>query len=210
MRVACLDAEAFLSGGSEEIDAIITSPPYAGLEGRGAHTDGLVYLLLDAAKERLAPDGNIFLVVGASEGHLTTPHAIASTIPHLDGWRLAGVYVWDRSARLRRPVGKQTITNDFVLHVCRSGHDAEPIVDGSIIRTATHPFDYGFGVTMPPDLAALLVSRGSKEGDLVVDPFAGLGEVGVQAVSQGRLFTGCDIDEACVRIANARILAVSS
>ena len=42
-----------------------------------------------------------------------------------------------------------------------------------------------------------LVNRFSRPGGLVVDPFAGSGTTGRAAVSQGRHFWGCDIDEEC-------------
>lgn len=208
LPVVCEGFETFLAGIEGPIDAVITSPPYSGLPGRSGSIEGISYIVLDAVKEKLSETGSVFFVVGASEGHAAAPHNIASVVGNLDGWALAGVYVWDRSDQLRRPVGRQTITNDYVVHVRSERGNPEPILEGSIIRTSERPFDYGFGVTMPPDLAALLVARGSSGGDLIVDPFAGLGEVGVQAVRQRRSFLGGDIDDACCRIANARIGAM--
>lgn len=45
-----------------------------------------------------------------------------------------------------------------------------------------------------------LVDRFSRPGDVVVDPFAGSGTTGRAAVSIGRHFWGCDIDEKCATV----------
>jgi site-specific DNA-methyltransferase (adenine-specific) len=44
---------------------------------------------------------------------------------------------------------------------------------------------------------AELVKRFTVPGGLVADPFAGSGTTGRAAISQGRHFWGCDIDEEC-------------
>jgi site-specific DNA-methyltransferase (adenine-specific) len=44
-------------------------------------------------------------------------------------------------------------------------------------------------------LIEALVAKHSNLGDLVLDPFAGSGTTGVAAVTQGRRFIGCEIDQ---------------
>jgi DNA modification methylase len=53
-----------------------------------------------------------------------------------------------------------------------------------------------------------LVTRLTRPGDLICDPFVGAGTTGVAALSQGRRFVGCDIDLDCVTKSLERCKAV--
>lgn len=55
------------------------------------------------------------------------------------------------------------------------------------------------------DLARMLIRLSTKPGDLVVDPMAGSGSVGVAAVLEGRRFVGAEIREDRANHANDRI-----
>lgn len=57
----------------------------------------------------------------------------------------------------------------------------------------------------PVRLIEHLVQLFTKEGQTVLDPFAGSGSHGVAAIRMGRKFIGFEIEEAYVRIANARL-----
>lgn len=200
------DVSTFLAGQPQRsVDHIITSPPYIGLPGRG-DTRRLVEQIELQASRILLPDGTLTLIVGSAPGNLALPYEL---VAGFNGHELAihSVYVWDRTSALKRNVDGQTVTHDFILHLCR--HEArdtrKQLATSSVIRTHDPGFDYGTGVTTPFDLATFIVDAVSEPGDLIVDPLAGLGEIGVQAIRQGRRFAGCDLDEACVTIANERI-----
>ena len=66
-------------------------------------------------------------------------------------------------------------------------------------RTRHHP------TQKPIKVMRWLVEIVTNEGDLVVDPFMGSGTTGVACVQTGRRFAGCDIDEAHVETARARV-----
>jgi site-specific DNA-methyltransferase (adenine-specific)/modification methylase len=53
-----------------------------------------------------------------------------------------------------------------------------------------------------------LLKLGSKEGDLVFDPFMGVGSTGVAALNMGRRFLGFDQDSAYVGAAARRLREV--
>ena len=57
----------------------------------------------------------------------------------------------------------------------------------------------------PPDLAATLIHRYSRPGDLIVDPFAGTGTMLVEAVHAGRDGLGLDIESGWVSLARANL-----
>jgi DNA modification methylase len=68
------------------------------------------------------------------------------------------------------------------------------------------PFRGAHFATMPVELAAICVKGGSRERDLVLDPFAGAGTTGVAAIQSGRKFIGVELNPEYVKIANERIL----
>lgn len=202
-----VDARPFLGGlDPRSVRALITSPPFQGLPGRGS-THDTVGIVAEAGDRILADDGSIILIVGATETDQILPFDIACSILAFSRGALdvAAWYIWDRTGTMRRDTGKQIVTADVILHIARVGVKPRLLASGSVIRTNQPGFDYGDAVTTPPDLAAYLVHESTEPDDLVVDPFAGLGEIGVQAVALGRRFTGSDIDGRYTGIANARI-----
>lgn len=57
----------------------------------------------------------------------------------------------------------------------------------------------------PVGLMDVLIKNSSKEGDLVVDPFMGIGGTGVSAVGLNRSFIGIELDDGYFDIAKSRI-----
>lgn len=57
----------------------------------------------------------------------------------------------------------------------------------------------------PVRLMSYLVMLGSREGDVVLDPYTGSGTTGVAVVGLQRNFLGCDLDPEYVQIAVSRI-----
>lgn len=61
----------------------------------------------------------------------------------------------------------------------------------------------------PVSLNEVFILNSSNPGDLVFDPFCGTGSAGVAAVVNGREFLGFDLKRKSVRVARARMRAVS-
>lgn len=57
----------------------------------------------------------------------------------------------------------------------------------------------------PVELMKILIENSSNEGDIVLDPFLGIGASGVAAKQCGRNFIGCEIDNKYFEIAKDRI-----
>lgn len=57
----------------------------------------------------------------------------------------------------------------------------------------------------PVELMRILVENSSDKGDLVMDPFMGIGSTGVACVQTDRDFIGCEIDMGYFAIAEKRI-----
>ena len=59
---------------------------------------------------------------------------------------------------------------------------------------------------MPQALVEPCILAGSRPSDLVLDPFAGSGTVGVVALRHGRRFLGIELSQEYVRMAKERIV----
>ncbi len=62
----------------------------------------------------------------------------------------------------------------------------------------------------PVELMKILIENSSKVGQLVCDPFMGIGSTGIASVMTGRRFIGTEIDEKYYNIACKRIAEMSN
>ena len=69
----------------------------------------------------------------------------------------------------------------------------------NIMRVKQHPTE------KPVDLMKLLVENSTNEGEIVMDPFMGVGGVGIACKRTNRGFIGVEIDEKYFNIAKRRI-----
>lgn len=75
----------------------------------------------------------------------------------------------------------------------------------SVWTVSTKPYAGAHFAVMPEALAEPCILAGSRPGDLVLDPFAGSGTVGVVALRHGRDFIGIEINPEYAALAEARI-----
>jgi site-specific DNA-methyltransferase (adenine-specific) len=81
--------------------------------------------------------------------------------------------------------------------------------DLSIPDVIAHPrVRGGYPAEKPVFVSEVLIRQSSAPGELVIDPFAGSGSVGVAALRQGRRFSGCDISPEALRVAGQRLASV--
>ena len=76
----------------------------------------------------------------------------------------------------------------------------------SVWSVTTKPFKGAHFAVMPEKLVEPCILAGSKEGDLILDPFCGSGTVGVVAQKLGRQFVGTELNPEYVKMAEARLL----
>ena len=62
----------------------------------------------------------------------------------------------------------------------------------------------------PVELMKILIENSSKVGQLVCDPFMGIGSTGIASIMTGRRFIGTEIDEKYYNIACERIAEMSN
>jgi DNA modification methylase len=76
----------------------------------------------------------------------------------------------------------------------------------SVWTVATTPYAGAHFATFPPKLIEPCILAGAREGDTVLDPFAGSGTTGVVALRHGRSFVGVEINPEYVALARRRIV----
>ena len=76
----------------------------------------------------------------------------------------------------------------------------------SVWTIPTMPFKEAHFATFPEALVKPCILAGSKEGDLILDPFAGSGTVGVVALHHNRRFLGIELNPDYVAMATTRIV----
>lgn len=79
----------------------------------------------------------------------------------------------------------------------------------SVWTIATQGFAGAHFATLPPRLVEPCILAGSRPGDLVLDPFAGAGTVGLVALKFGRRFIGVELSAQYAQMARKRIEGVT-
>lgn len=76
----------------------------------------------------------------------------------------------------------------------------------SVWTISPQPFPDAHFATFPPALVERCVKAGSREGDLVLDPFSGAGTSGLVALRLNRRYVGIDLNAAYCAMARRRII----
>lgn len=208
------------------IDLILTDPPYniaqystgnIPLPGRSAVNNDLGAWDLAPIepadfvvpfKRILKPDGNIF--VFTSYNLIGKWHAVFD--PVFDTFQF---FVWHKTNPMPK-IYKNGFLNSCEIIIClwnkghrwnfssqneMHNHFSCPIcMWPERLREPKHP------AQKPLRLLRHLIEVGSNEGDIVFDPFMGVGSTGVAAKQLKRRFVGCEIDNVFYEAAEKRIL----
>ena len=75
----------------------------------------------------------------------------------------------------------------------------------SVWQIATQPYPESHFATFPEALVEPCILAGSRDGDTVLDPFAGSGTVGVVALRHNRRFIGIELNPEYAAMAKRRI-----
>jgi DNA modification methylase len=75
----------------------------------------------------------------------------------------------------------------------------------SVWTISTRPSKISHTAVFPPDLIEPCILAGSRPGDLVLDPFMGSGTVAGVCEKLGRLWVGCELNEAYAELVPKRI-----
>jgi len=132
-----------------------------------------------------------------------------------DGWWLRQDIIWHKPNPLPESARDRcTKAHEYVFLLTKSArymYDAAAIQEASganrrsVWKVPPKPFAGAHFAVMPEALVEPCVLSGSSPGDLVLDPFAGSGTVGVVALRHGRDFVGVELNPEYAAIAEARI-----
>jgi DNA modification methylase len=160
---------------------VVTDPPYP--NNAGHFTDGI-----PAAEEFLRSVAVPALVFWSE---LTDPPV---PLP------LVAVHIWHRTNVNGRPYEPVYQFNaDGRKRRSEVAREAVPFINCTGGAYAGHP------TQKPIALMEWLLTKHTKPGDVVLDPFAGVGATLIACVNTGRHFVGVEIDEGYCDIAAARI-----
>ena len=114
-------------------------------------------------------------------------------------------YGWDCD----RPSTKNASMNGKGIHTKKMGNRfVNP--DGrnkrSVWTITTKPYKGAHFATFPPELPELCIKAGSREGEIVLDPFFGSGTTGWVAQRLGRKWIGVELNPEYVKIAEKRFM----
>lgn len=76
----------------------------------------------------------------------------------------------------------------------------------SVWTITTKPFPEAHFATFPPELPERCIRAGSREGDTILDPFAGAGTTGLVALRLNRRFVGIELNPEYAAMAESRII----
>jgi DNA modification methylase len=136
-----------------------------------------------------------------------------------DGWYLRSDIIWNKpNCQPESVKDRPTQAHEYIFLLSRSEdyyYDIESVkeraLNGSyrnrrtIWNVNTEPFPEAHFATFPEELVIPMIKAGSKEGDVVLDPFFGAGTVGLVCEKLNRFYHGIELNKEYIQIAEKRI-----
>jgi len=113
-------------------------------------------------------------------------------------------YGWDSD----RPSTKNASMGGTGIHVEKMGTrfvNPEGRNKRSVWTVTTKPYKEAHFATYPPDLIEPCILAGSKEDDIVLDPFSGSGTTGEVALKHGRHYIGLELNSEYAQLSEKRL-----
>ena len=190
---------------SKSVDLLITDPPYStDVKDLPEFLDKWLYDALDKVKDT----GRVFICIGAY------PIEIYTYLKYLlkTDWIVDNPLVWTyRNTLGQTPKMKYNLNYQLIIHLYKE--TSNPL-DNRITNEMFSVQDINapdgrlgdrFYKWQKPDLLAeRLINHTTKEGDTIIDPFAGCGTFILKASEFNRTAYGCDIDIEAINIAKKR------
>jgi len=205
------------------VDLVVTSPPYDNIEGSGyskGKKDVLFLKLysdffdgvLNEIYRVLKPTGQLYLNLksGTINKTLVTPHWI-EFLESFKEFKLKSYIIWKYSGSFDSTKVRFHLDYEIIYHLSKTdditinyeSDEKDPLTSvwyiPHFITNRLHP------VQMPEALAEKIIKRGSKEGDLVLDVFAGSGTSLVVAKKLNRNFIGIEINPEHINTIKKRL-----
>lgn len=215
----------------KQVDMIFTDPPYkVTSRGNAGNSGGMLQKEINR-KGQVFTHNNIeiedylprFYKVLKESGHcyiMTNHKNITHFLNVIDTWKdkdakegfsFIKCLIWDKGNKI---MGQYYMSQFEYILFLRKGRGVKINNCGTsdLISVPNKKSKDGNGTNLhdtekPVELINILVANSSKEGEIVLDPFMGIGGCGVSCEMLGRNFIGCELDEKYFEIAKKRIEA---
>ena len=131
-----------------------------------------------------------------------------------DGWYLRQDIIWHKPNPMPESIQDRcTKTHEYIFLLTKSAkyyYDIDSIREPSkrnrrsVWTINTQPYKEAHFATFPQKIPELCIKAGSKESDVVLDPFFGSGTTGYVANRLGRQWIGIELNPEYIRIAEKR------
>ena len=135
------------------------------------------------------------------------------------GWYLRADIIWNKpNCQPESVKDRPTRSHEYLFLFSKSDrylYDYKAIrgPNGRNVRTVwdinTRAYRDAHFATFPTELVQPCIQLGSREGDLVLDPFIGSGTTGIVALNLERRFVGIELNPDYIRLAEKRLNAVA-
>ena len=131
-----------------------------------------------------------------------------------DGWYLRQDIIWSKGNPMPESVRDRcTKSHEYIFLLSKSQNyyfDVDTIKEESrrkrsVWNVNTKPNKQSHFATYPPELITPCILAGSKENDIVLDPFMGSGTTAMVARALGRYYIGCELHEEYNNLIQERV-----
>jgi len=212
------DAIEFLRTLEEPADLLFTDPPYMTEFESNAEFVEFVDNWIPLAISKVKDTGRIYIFTGSYPKEL---YAYLSVLLRQSDFIFENILVWSFQ-NVIGPSLKMGYRNNWQAILYLYGQEAEPLSCPSLVEQfSVHEINAPDGrfpsqrgelrystFEKPVELVSRLISHSTREGDLVIDPFAGTGTHIIAAQELARRAIGSEIDEKMIEICKKRGLEI--
>lgn len=213
----------------EQVDMIFTDPPYkVTARGSAGNSGGMMQKKINR-KGNVFEHNNIeiedylprFYKILKETGHayiMTNHKNLVHFLKVIDEWRdpetkkgfnFIKCLIWNKENKI---MGQYYMSQFEYIIFLRKGHGVKinncgtsDILTIPNKKTKDENGNNIHDTEKPVELCKILIGNSSNEGEIVIDPFMGVGACGVAAKELGRKFIGCELDKGYYGIAKNRI-----
>jgi hypothetical protein len=187
------------------VDLLLTDPPYS---THIKNIEAFAASWLPLALSKVKDTGRCYIFVGAYPREIAAYENVLAQYDTFERSLLAWSY---RNTIGRKSLKDYVLNFQMIFHVW--GKNAPDLNAPDLIEQFSHHEinapDARTGVRYhewekPHEIGDMFVRHGSKEGDLVIDPFMGTGTFIVAAANLNRVARGCDTDDEALDNAKAK------
>lgn len=214
--------EVFKNIQDDSVNLIVTDPPYRvtthgtsfnhGMFENKATNQGIIFEHNDIEVSEYAPEFYRVLKDG-SHCYVMCNHinlqSMLNTFTDV-GFHFIKSLIWDKGNKI---MGTYYMSQFEYILFFRKGRGVpinncgtSDILSIPNIKMKTPTGENYHDTEKPVSLWEILISNSSQKGDVVLDPFMGIGGAGVAAKKLCRNFIGCEIDSKYFEVAESRIL----